>query len=103
MSQENQAEPPDKARLVALVSGVVQGVGFRMFVHDYARAYGLTGWVRNTYDGSVEVVAEGTYAQLERLVEKLRMGPRGAFVEELQKEWQPATGEFRSFEVRRTE
>ena len=83
-----------------MVDGVVQGVGFRMFVLEYARAFGLTGWVRNRYDGRVEVVAEGTNAQLERLVDRLRTGPRSAFVEELQKEWQPASGEFRSFEVK---
>lgn len=99
----NSAEPgTEKARLYALVDGLVQGVGFRMFVLDYARALGLTGWVRNRYDGKVEVTAEGTYQQLERLIEKLRTGPRSAFVESFHKEWQPATGEFYSFEVRRT-
>jgi acylphosphatase len=103
VSQEKQDEPSQQTRLHALVTGMVQGVGFRMYVHDYAIAFGLTGWVRNTYNGSVEVLAEGSYAQLERLVEKLRMGPRSAFVEELQKEWQPATGEFHTFDVRRTE
>lgn len=103
MSQENQGTSNEKARLHAVVSGMVQGVGFRMYVHDYALSYGLTGWVRNTYNGSVEVTAEGTYAQLERLIEKLRLGPRSAFVEALQKEWQPPTGEFRSFEVKRME
>lgn len=86
-----------------MVIGAVQGVGFRMYVHDYAIAFGLTGWVRNTYAGNVEVIAEGSYTQLERLIEKLRTGPRSAFVEELQKEWQPPTGEFHSFDVRRTE
>jgi acylphosphatase len=103
MSLQNQPGSPERARLHARVTGTVQGVGFRMYVHDYAIAYGLTGWVRNTYNGAVEVVAEGSYAQLERLVEKLRLGPRSAFVEELQKEWQPATGEFNTFNVRRTE
>jgi acylphosphatase len=104
MSLDNhQAGSVEQARLHARVTGMVQGVGFRMFVHDYAAAYGLTGWVRNTYNGDVEVTAEGSYAQLERLVEKLRMGPRSAFVEELQKEWLPPTGEFSTFEVRRTE
>ncbi len=92
----------ERARLHAYVDGSVQGVGFRMFVSDQAQALGLTGWVRNTYDGRVEVCAEGTYPVLERLLEKLRLGPRSAFVTEVQKEWQPASGEFQSFEVRRT-
>lgn len=90
-------------RLYALIDGRVQGVGFRMFVLDHARALGLTGWVRNRYDGKVEVTAEGTEEQLGWLTVKLRTGPRSAFVENFDKEWQPATGEFIRFEVRRTE
>jgi acylphosphatase len=97
MTQETE-----RARLHAFVDGSVQGVGFRMFVNDQAQLLGLSGWVRNTYDGRVEVTAEGSYPVLERLLEKLRLGPRGAFVTEVQKEWQPATGEFAAFEVRRT-
>ncbi len=95
-------ENAERARLHAVVDGSVQGVGFRMFVLDHANALGVTGWVRNTYDGCVEVTAEGTYSVLELLLEKLRLGPRSAFVTEVVKEWQPATGEFTTFEVRRT-
>jgi acylphosphatase len=93
---------PDRARLHAFVDGSVQGVGFRMYVSDHAQDLGLTGWVRNTYDGRVEVLAEGERARLERLLEKLRLGPRAAFVTEVKQEWQPATGEFRNFTVRST-
>lgn len=92
-----------KARLHAVIDGTVQGVGFRMFVLDHAQALGLTGWVRNTYDGLVEVTAEGPQAELEKLLDKLRTGPRAAFVTEVKKEWQPANGEFSGFVVRRTE
>lgn len=92
----------ETARIHAFVDGSVQGVGFRMFVLDHARALGLYGWVRNTYDGKVEVLAEGSHSQLESLLEKLRMGPRSAFVTELKNEWQSATGEFAGFNVRRT-
>lgn len=90
------------SRLHAVIDGSVQGVGFRMFVLEHARALNLTGWVRNTYDGRVEVTAEGEHASLEHLLEKLRLGPRSAFVTEVDKEWQPATSEFTTFEVRRT-
>jgi acylphosphatase len=90
------------ARLHATIDGSVQGVGFRMFVLDYATSLGLTGWVRNTFDGRVEVTAEGEAPALESLLEKLRLGPRGAFVTEVEKEWQPASGEFNGFAVRRT-
>lgn len=100
MSEENQSAPQEYTRLHALVDGRVQGVGFRMFVLEYARVLELTGWVRNKYDGRVEVMAEGPRARLDALVEKLRCGPRSAYVEDLQKEWQPATGEFRFFEVK---
>lgn len=93
----------EKARLHAVVDGSVQGVGFRMFVQEHAQTIGLTGWVRNTYDGRVEVTAEGPQTDLEKLLDKLRTGPRAAFVTEVKKEWQPATGEFSSFVVRRTE
>lgn len=92
----------DHARLHAFVDGSVQGVGFRMYVLEYGQALGLSGWVRNTYDGRVEVLAEGPHPQLEKLMEKLRLGPRGAFVTEVQKDWETATGEFKGFNVRPT-
>ncbi len=92
----------DTTRLHAFVDGTVQGVGFRMFVMEHAQTLGLAGWVRNTYDGQVEVLAEGEREKLERLLDKLRTGPRMAFVTEVKKDWQPATGEFGRFEVRRT-
>ena len=91
--------PTGQARLHAVVDGTVQGVGFRMFVLSQARSLSLTGWVRNTYDGKVEVTAEGPYLQLEKLLDKLRLGPRGAFVTDVQKEWLASTGEFKSFSV----
>jgi acylphosphatase len=91
------------SRLHAFIDGSVQGVGFRMFVLQHAQTAGITGWVRNRYDGKVEVLAEGPYPVLESLLDKLRLGPRSSFVTEVKKEWQPATGEFSAFTVRRTE
>lgn len=64
----------------ALVRGRVQGVGFRWFVREQARELGVKGWVRNRADGSVEVEAEGDAASLQRLLEALSKGPRGAHV-----------------------
>lgn len=95
--------PQDQGRLHAIVGGRVQGVGFRMFVLEAAQAMDLTGWVRNKYDGRVEVTAEGTHAQLEKLLDELRTGPNIAYVDAVEQEWLPATGEFRTFQVRRTE
>ncbi len=87
----------DLVRLQAMVQGHVQGVGFRMFTQQAAQALGLTGFVRNTYDGDVEVVAEGQRAALESLLNELRRGPRGAYVINVSVRWLPASGEFLRF------
>jgi acylphosphatase len=89
----------DVARLHAVVRGFVQGVGFRYFVLNRARAAGLRGWVRNCPDGSVECLAEGPRPILEALVEDLRSGPRSARVTEVELDWQAARGDLPSFDV----
>lgn len=66
-----------------LVSGRVQGVGFRWFVEREAATLGVTGWVRNREDGRVEVMATGTREQLAALHARLREGPRAARVDEV--------------------
>jgi acylphosphatase len=96
--------PPDDtpARLHAVIDGHVQGVGFRAFVLDRASSMGLTGWVRNTSSGEVEVLAEGPRNILEMLLEYLRSGPRSSFVTSISQEWDQPSGEFYAFQVRRT-
>jgi acylphosphatase len=64
-----------------LIQGRVQGVGFRWFVHREASELDLRGWVRNTEDGDVEVVAAGTVDDLAELRASLRKGPRGSRVD----------------------
>jgi acylphosphatase len=64
-----------------LVRGRVQGVGFRWFVQREAAALQLHGWVRNTEDGHVEVVASGDPGVLDALRQVLRRGPRGSRVD----------------------
>lgn len=88
------------ARVRARVYGLVQGVGFREFVRRHAQALGLRGWVRNLPDGSVELEAEGPRSALDELVRLVRQGPRLAWVERVETEWLPATGERGSFHVR---
>ena len=83
----------------AVVSGRVQGVGFRYSAVRQARSLGLTGSVANRPDGSVEVAAEGDAAALERLLAWLRRGPPGAHVREVQVDWLPWSGRFRGFDV----
>ena len=90
------------SRLHVILDGRVQGVGFRYFVLENALPLHLTGWVRNTSGGQVEVVAEGGRKELEQLLETLRRGPRSAFITYVDQEWPPATGEFSHFEVRST-
>ena len=87
-------------RLEATVRGRVQGVGFRWFVAREAQGLALGGWVRNAADGSVQVVAEGTRADLDRLAERLSIGPPGAHVADLSLRWLPAAGAPIPFEIR---
>jgi acylphosphatase len=94
---------PSNFRLHAIVEGHVQGVGFRYYVSEQALRLGLTGWVRNRYDGQVEVVAEGAQAGLQELLKYLQRGPSGAYVSNTIEEWAPASGEFRRFSVAPTE
>lgn len=92
----------ENARLHAIIEGRVQAVGFRNFVQQNAHAMDLTGWVRNRYDGTVEVIAEGSRRDLENLLSQLRRGPRSANVTGVSPQWQDATGEFDRFRVRMT-
>jgi acylphosphatase len=95
-------EEKKKIRVHARVLGSVQGVGFRMFVVDHAQRLGIAGWVRNCWDDSVEMTAEGDPVALEALVEALHRGPRMAVVENVEVEWQEATGEYKQFWITQT-
>lgn len=74
-------------RIHLRVHGLVQGVGFRAFVIREARALGLVGSARNLADGSVEIVAEGGRAELERLAAAVRRGPTLARIERVEERW----------------
>ena len=83
-----------------LVSGLVQGVGFRWFVARHARALGLTGYARNLADGSVEVVVDGSAEALPELERLLRVGPGSAQVDQVQRSPGPAAlPAGRSFDI----
>ena len=66
-----------------LISGRVQGVGYRAFAHRTALRIGLCGWVRNLQDGRVEALVSGTEEQFTSLEIELRKGPAHALVEQL--------------------
>ena len=84
----------------AVVHGHVQGVGFRFFVISCASELGVTGWVANRADGTVQVVAEGEPASLEALLAALHDGPPGAEVTAVDVTHRPAVLRTTRFEVR---
>ena len=86
-------------RLHAIVHGDVQGVGFRYFVQRKAQQLGLSGWVRNNDDGTVELVAEGNRRELEDLKRIVEEGPRLARVDRVETRWSEATGNLGRFEL----
>jgi len=83
-----------------VISGRVQGVGFRFFAEAAAAAEGLHGWVRNLPDGRVEIAAEGDVESLDRFERRVRQGPRGARVDEVEVEHLTAHGRDTGFSIR---
>lgn len=88
-------------RLTLKISGRVQGVGFRWFVFREAQAIGVAGYVRNCSDGSVEVVAEGSEEELDKLEAVCREGPRSSHVARVERSVESvAAASFRTFDIR---
>jgi acylphosphatase len=81
------------------VSGIVQGIGFRWFVKWNARKLKLTGWVKNTDDGGVEVLAQGEKEAIEKLIKSCGKGPFLAEVKSVQVEWEKEEERFDDFRV----
>jgi acylphosphatase len=75
------------------IRGRVQGVFFRMEARDRARSLGLSGWVRNNPDGTVEGTFEGDRERVESMVEWCRRGPAGAVVQDVDVAWEDPRGE----------
>lgn len=82
-----------------IVRGRVQGVGFRWFVEREAQALGIAGWVRNNFDGSVEVLATGTREQQTALRERLQAGPRAARVDNVEESEAQAVPGLKTFRI----
>lgn len=87
------------ARAHIFVSGRVQGVFFRDHTRRWASSLDLTGWVRNTMDGRVEVLAEGDKDRIENLISRLKEGPPMAHVENVEVDWEEYRGEFIDFRI----
>ena len=95
-----QILPPDGTkRLHVFLSGRVQGVGFRNFTERQARRLKLTGFVRNLSDGRVEALIEGPSADVDKLLAKIRRGPRSARVTKVDSKELQALGDYSSFDV----
>jgi acylphosphatase len=88
---------PDSSAFSARIEGQVQGVGFRYSCIREGRRLGLTGWVRNTPEGDVEVWAEGSPGKLEILLQWLHRGPPGARVKAVHRHDGIPTGEYQDF------
>jgi acylphosphatase len=86
-----------RARVV--VSGRVQGVGFRQHVVLEAQRLAVSGWVRNLPDGRVEALAEGDKEAVDSFLAWCRRGPRLARVDEMKVSWEPHRGEFVEFRI----
>lgn len=82
-----------------IISGQVQGVGFRWFARKHATLLSIQGWVRNKNDGSVEVWAEGSTQTLEEFENRLKTGPLGARVHSIQVGEVQPMGTFRGFDI----
>ena len=87
-------------QLHAMVHGRVQGVNFRYYTRQQAQQLGITGWVRNLSDGSVEVFACGDRPLLEQLLNWLHHGPSEAHVDHIDITWTETPQVLKSFEIR---
>jgi acylphosphatase len=83
-----------------VISGRVQGVGFRFSAYDEAKDLALAGWVRNLPNGDVEIIAEGSRENLQMLAAWAHLGPPSAHITEVREDWAGFTGEFTEFRIR---
>ncbi|MEM7609328.1 MAG: acylphosphatase [Myxococcota bacterium] len=86
-------------RIQLIVRGRVQGVYYRATAQREARQNGLTGWVKNRGDGSVEIVAEGEEDAVKDFLSWAQTGPSTARVDKVETKWRSYTGEFSDFRV----
>jgi len=80
--------------------GRVQGVGFRFTTVELASRFSVSGYVRNDFDGSVQLVAEGEEAELLGFLEAIRRSPVGRYISRQESFWRPAGGTYTGFDVR---
>ncbi|UCD55476.1 MAG: acylphosphatase [Candidatus Omnitrophota bacterium] len=96
-AQKENKMPEKRAQII--YSGSVQGVGFRFTAERIANSLGLTGWVRNCPDGTVEIVCEGEEGDIHMFMNKIKKA-MGHYSHSSKVKWEKATGEFGSFDIR---
>jgi acylphosphatase len=89
-----------QVRVHIIVQGMVQGVGFRYFVHREATTLNLSGYAQNLYNGDVEIEAEGDRSLIEEFIKIVKVGPSSAFVKDLKIEWKEVQNRHDGFKVR---
>jgi acylphosphatase len=89
----------ENVRARVIITGRVQGVAFRADTRWTAQQIGVSGWVRNRRDGSVEAVVEGEKERVEKMLDWCRHGPALARVDAMKLVWEPYTGEFTQFSI----
>jgi len=87
-------------RIHATIEGRVQGVGFRAFAQRNAVNLKLSGWVRNRWNGKVEVVAEGPQDSLSKFIKIIERGPFTGTTRNVIVDWNEPSGEFKNFQIR---
>ncbi len=81
------------------ITGIVQGVFYRVETKRAAESFGLNGFVKNNSDGSVEAVIEGNKEFVDKMVKWCQKGPSHACVEAIDVEWKTYTGKFKTFDI----
>jgi len=96
----NMDKDGKKVRAHLLIFGRVQGVSFRYYIQDIAQSLRIKGWVKNCWDGKVEVVMEGEEDKVKELIDWCYHGPGSAIVEKVDIKWEKYRGEFSTFGIR---
>ncbi len=96
-AQVHEPAPTPEAQLNATVCGRVQGVGFRWWTRGKAHSLGLTGYAKNLYDGSVEVVAQGSRESCQALLDILNSGDTAGHVDSVNAEITAPEGSYQDF------
>lgn len=97
---EPQKNLMNKAAVKITVRGRVQGVGYRYFIARAISDFDVNGYVKNLYNGDVEIFAEGRNEFLEELVKIAKKGPPHAYVDEAKIEWLEFKDKYNNFEIR---